>query len=288
MAYTSPNDYGNQIDLDVTVVSNQILESAAKVSILKNLVTNRRFAGAGMTMNLNQIDALSFSSHTEGDEITSETVDINSQTATMVEYTCDVHYGTIGRNYSGADAVAAFIDEMARAYARGVDALLATAIQAATGNDVDHNGTMTLESAASAYANLVADGAPPPYYLVLTPDDWASLHSGGIQLLNIGGGGAPFVGGPSPQFYVGRISGFEAYVSPYATRTQFFSPRGVEWIWKPIDHPGDNAGEELNIGKEWRPDFRSEMVYGTYIGDAIVRNPNGTAGGWVGNIYNAA
>ena len=288
MAFSVPGLYGDSIDLDVTVVANEVLESSMNHSIHKRLCRNIPFAGAGMVMDLGAIDALSFSSHTEGDEITSETPDINVDQVTIVEYTCDVNYSTIAKNYSGANAVQALVDEMGTAYAKNIDAQIGAVIEAATGNDVDHNGAMTIDHAAEAYANLLADGAPAPYYLVLTGADWSSMYSTNGNLVTAGNQSS-FMAGPNGEYYVGNVAGFQTYVAPFETRTRFYSPRGVVWAQKPVIHPGgNNAGSELNIGFEWVPAYRAEMCYATFLGDAIVRTVNGTAGGWVGNIYNAA
>ncbi len=290
MAYGTTGSFtGGELDLNPVIIANEILISSQNFSIHKRLVRNIRFDGPGMQLQLPQIDALSFATRADNAaQIEPSTPDINTDDCTVVQRVCDVSVSSIAEAYGAASAAAAIATEVGTAYAKAVDAQIATVIEAATGNDVDHNGSMTIDHAAEAYANLLADGAPPPYYLVLTPADWQSLYASNGHLVTAGNQ-AQFMGGPSSNYFVGDVAGFQTYVSPYDTRTRFYSTNGVVYVWKPVSFPGvEGGGQEMHVGLDWRPDYRHVYVYGTYVGESIVRDPNGTTGGWCGNIYNAA
>ena len=287
MAFDMLGTFGDgSVALNPTVIANEFFESASLKTTHKALATNRQHSAAGMTIELPSIDALTFAAHTEGDAVTPGTVDIDAQSATVLAYVSDYTLSDRVIQFSAADATRAVIDEFSTAYAKQVDSLIETAIEAATGNDVDHEGTMTIDHAAEAYANLVADGAPGPYFMCLAPSDWSSMYASSGVLVSAGNE-SPLMAGPTGGHFVGNIAGFQTYVAPYSTKTHFYAKRGAEWIWKPVNLPGDSSGTELNVGVEWRPEYRGINLYSTFYGVAVARSINGTAGAWVGTIYNA-
>lgn len=284
MALANIAKLGDSLDgINPTIIQQEILASAYAGGVYMNLVTDMPLGGVGMTHNLPYGNSLSFSAVAEGVATTTQEYDIDADALTVQKYTADAPISTEAANYGAADPVEGAQEEIAQAYIAAIDAAIYTKINAETDLDVDHGGSLTLAHFASALQKLIDAKAPRPYYMVLKPADFTALFGGSTLMAQTSGGNA-FVGGPSGEMLsLGFIAGFDTYVSPYATKTQFFAKRGVAWGWHPTAIKTAVNGR-LGIEMDWDRETRSDIVAATFFGGAVARR-NATATPWCGNIY---